>query len=745
MTLEGYVEHIKYHNEENGYTVAELATKEELVICCGYMTGLQEGESIRVEGSFSFHPTYGPQFKVTSYQMNGIRDLYAVERYLASGAIKGIGAALAARITARFGEDTWRILEEEPERLAEIKGISENKARDIAIQLEEQTTIRQAMFFLQQYGISIKTGTKLYQYYKDDIYDLIRNNPYQMTMDIEGIGFVTADEIAQKAGIARNFPYRIKSGLKYVLQQALNEGHTYLPEDVFFRRGALLLGLLEEELTDGVNDLLFEGEIVTKKNHRGIKVYLRKVFLMEKETTQKLFALAGPIPFDRKACLDVIERYMEQEALALDQMQSEAVLMAAGQGISLITGGPGTGKTTIIRLLIRYFGRQGLDVMLAAPTGRAARRMTEAAGYEAKTIHRMLELGTLDDEDRTNAYFGRNEEYPLETDVIIIDEVSMVDIYLMNSLLKAVLPGTRLILVGDMHQLPSVGPGTILKDLVYSQAFPVMELTHIFRQAARSDIVLNAHKIKEGVHVRTDNQSRDFFFLERNHPQVIAEAVKYLVTRKLPPYVEAQPFDIQVITPMRKGYLGVEELNKILQETLNPPGEGKREKSVAGGVFREGDKVMQIKNNYQTEWEVRNDRDIVTDQGHGVFNGDIGQIKRIDPVMETVTVVFDEIKEVRYEYSQLEELELAYAITVHKSQGSEYPAVVIPLLGVPKILMTRNLLYTAVTRAKRAVTIVGNGEILFRMIDNPSELKRYSGLIDCIQEVKELEERKPID
>ena len=737
MTLEGYIEQIKYYNEENGYTVLELVTEDEMVTCCGYFTNLREGESIRTEGEFSFHPTYGPQFKVSSFQLNGVKNLFAVERYLASGAIKGIGTATAAKIIARFGEDTWRILEEEPERLSEIKGISENKARDIAIQLEEQTSVRQAYVFLQQYGISIKTGTKIYQYYKEELYEIIRTNPYRMTMDIDGIGFMTADEIAQKAGIEHDFPFRIKSGLKYVLQQAVNEGHTYLPYDQFVNRSALLLGLLAEELTLGINDLLFDGEIITKRSDDEVRVYLRKIFLLEKETTQRLFALAGAISFDKAAYTQIIEQYIEKEDLVLEQTQSDAVLMAIGEGLSFITGGPGTGKTTIIRLLIKCFNRQGMDVLLAAPTGRAAKRMTEATGYEAKTIHRMLELGTID-EDRGNAYFGRNEEYPLEADVIIIDEASMVDIYLINSLLKAVLPGTRLVLVGDINQLPSVGPGTVLKDLVLSNAFPVMELTHIFRQAAQSDIVTNAHKIKEGIHIKTDNKSKDFFFLERNHPEVIMESIKYLVTKKLPPYVAANPFEIQVITPTRKGYLGVEELNKMLQGALNPPENGKKEKNAAGQVFREGDKVMQIKNNYQTEWEVYNSKRIMTDHGHGVFNGDIGIIKKIDPLMETVTVVFDEIREVKYEYSQLEELELAYAITVHKSQGSEYPAVVIPLLHIPKILMTRNLLYTAVTRARKTVMMVGSTDVLFDMIDNPSEQKRYSGLLDCIKEVQGL-------
>lgn len=740
MTLEGYVEQVRYYNEENGYSVIDLVTEEELITCCGYFPDLKEGENLEVEGEYSFHPTYGPQFKVSSFKLTGIKDTYAVERYLASGTIKGIGPVTAAKIIAKFGDDTFRILEEEPERLAEIKGISEDKARNIAAQLEGQSSIRAAMLFLQQYGISIKTGTKIYQHYKDDVYDIIRTNPYQLASDVDGIGFITADEIAQRAGIAKDFSFRIKCGLKYVLSQAATEGHTYLPYDLFLSRSAVLLGLLQDELMQSFDELIFAGELIVKKSDGNIRVYLKKTFMVEKETTLMLFSLAGPISLNEKDALKTMELFVEKENLMLEEAQSQAVLQSMGEGVSVITGGPGTGKTTIIKLLIKCFNKQGMDVMLAAPTGRAAKRMAEATGYEAKTIHRMLEISTVDD-DSSESYFAKNEEYPLETDVIIIDEMSMVDIYLMHNLLKAIMQGTRLVLVGDMNQLPSVGPGSVLKDIVLSGAFPVMELTHIFRQAAKSDIVTNAHKIKEGTHIKTDNKSEDFYFLERRQSEVVLEAVKYLVTRKLPPYVGADPMEIQVITPTRKGILGVEELNRMLQSALNPASSKKKEHNFGNVLFREGDKVMQIKNNYQLEWEVFNNRRIMTDHGHGVFNGDIGIIEKIDPILRTVKVVFDEIREVTYDYTQMDELEQAYAITVHKSQGSEYPAVVMPLLGAPKILLTRNLLYTAVTRAKRCVTIVGDSDILFGMIDNPSELKRYSGLYDCIMEAGSLGER----
>lgn len=740
MTLEGYVEQVKYYNEENGYSVIDLVTEEELITCCGYFPDLREGENLEVEGEYSFHPTYGPQFKVSSFKLTGIKDTYAVEKYLASGTIKGIGPVTAAKIVAKFGDDTFRILEEEPERLSEIKGISEDKARNIAAQLEGQSSIRAAMLFLQQYGISIKTGTKIYQHFKDDVYDIVRTNPYQLALEIDGIGFITADEIAARAGIRKDHEFRIRCGLKYVLSQAANDGHTYLPYEIFLNKSSSLLELDKSQLMSGFDDLIFAGELVTKKSGGIIRVYLKKTFMVEKESTRMLFDLAGPMSFNEMEASKTIERFAEKENLVLDETQSKAVLQSMGEGVSVITGGPGTGKTTIIKLLIKCFNKQGMDVMLAAPTGRAAKRMAEATGYSAKTIHRMLEISTLDG-DTGESYFAKNEDYPLETDVIIIDEMSMVDIYLMYNLLKAVMQGTRLVLVGDMYQLPSVGPGSVLKDIVLSKAFPVMELTHIFRQAAKSDIVTNAHKIKEGSHIKTDNKSEDFYFLERKQTEVVLEAVKYLVTRKLPPYVGADPMEIQVITPTRKGVLGVEELNKMLQTALNPAGSRKKEHSFGSTLFREGDKVMQIKNNYQLEWEVFNRKRIMTDHGHGVFNGDIGIIEKIDPILRTVKVIFDETKEVNYDYNQMDELELAYAITVHKSQGSEYPAVVMPLLGAPRILLTRNLLYTAVTRAKRCVTIVGDSDILFGMIDNPSEFKRYSGLKDCIEEAADLGER----
>ena len=740
MTLEGYVEQVRYHNGENGYSVIDFVTEEELITCCGYLPELREGEHLELTGEHSFHPTYGPQFKISSFKLIGLKDSFAVERYLASGTIKGIGPVTAAKIVSRFGEDTYRIIEEEPERLAEIKGISENKARDIAAQLEAQSSVRAAMIFLQQYGISIKTGTRIYQYYKEDVYEIIRTNPYQLASDVNGIGFMTADEIADRAGIAKDFPFRIKCGLKYVLMQAATDGHTYLPYELFLSKSALLLGLLQDELMKSFEDLIFSGELIAKRDSEQLRIYLKKNFIMEQEVTRMLFELSGKIDFDKKSAVKTIEKFADKESLILDESQNMAVLQSMGEGVSVITGGPGTGKTTIVKLLIKCFNNQGMDVMLAAPTGRAAKRMTEATGYEAKTVHRMLEISSVDD-DNSETYFGRNEDCPLETDVIIIDEMSMVDIYLMNHLLKAVVQGSRLVLVGDMNQLPSVGPGSVLKDIVQSGAFPVMELTHIFRQAAKSDIVTNAHKIKEGRHISLDNNSRDFYFLNRLQPEVVLEAVKYLVTRKLPPYVEADPMEIQVITPTRKGVLGVEELNRMLQQALNPASAGKREYTLGNIIFREGDKVMQTKNNYQLEWEVYNSRRIMTDHGSGVFNGDIGIIKSIDPVMRTVKVVFDDVREVSYEYTQMEELEQAYAITVHKSQGSEYPAVVMPLLGAPRILLTRNLLYTAVTRAKKCVTIVGDSDILLGMIDNPSEMKRYSGLYECIKEAENLGER----
>lgn len=733
-TIEGYIEHIIYRNQENGYTVANLVAEETEITCVGIFQYLNEGEAIRAKGVYKEHPSYGQQFSVSSYEIVIPQDSLAMERYLGSGAIKGIGAALAARIVRHFGDDTLRIIETEPERLAEVKGISERKAREIAEQVEDKADMRKAMMFLQQYGISQTLGAKIYQQYKQDMYRILKENPYKMAEDISGVGFKIADEIAARIGIHTDSDYRIRSGLLYILLLATAEGHVYLPKKVLLARAEKLLGVQADYMEKHIVDLAIDRKIVVKEitddftDEKEQVVYASQYYQIELHTAQMLHELNLKDTIDEEVIAEKIRRIQKAEKIELDEMQQQAIAEAVKNGLLVITGGPGTGKTTTINGIIRYFEMEGLDIYLAAPTGRAAKRMTEATGYEAKTIHRMLELTGAPEEKSGSIYFERNAQNPLEADVIIIDEMSMVDIFLMHALLSAVVSGTRLILVGDVNQLPSVGQGSVLKDIIASGEFPVVELVKIFRQASQSDIVVNAHKINQGVPVSLDNKSMDFFFLKRYDANVIISVVITLIQKKMPKFVDAEPYDIQVLTPMRKGLLGVERLNVILQQYLNPPSKEKKEKEHGKGLFREGDKVMQIKNNYQLEWEIRGLYGIPVEKGVGVFNGDTGIIKEINTFAETITVEFDERRFVEYSFKQLEELELAYAITIHKAQGSEYPAVIIPLLAGPKMLMNRNLLYTAVTRARKCVTLVGDEKVFAEMENNKMEQSRYTTL-----------------
>ena len=732
----GYVEHIVFRNNDNGYTVFQLVSEEEELTCVGLFSVLAEGELVQVSGHMKEHPLYGEQLQVEQYELLAPEDETAMERYLGSGAIKGIGAAMAARIVRRFKGDTFRIIEEEPERLAEVKGISEKKAMEISAQMEEKKDLRQAMMFLTQYGISVPLAVKIYQQYGNRTYQVVEENPYRLADDISGIGFKIADEIASRIGIHTDSDYRIRSGLLYVLLQATGEGHTCLPKEDLLHRASTLLGVEEEQMETQLMNLCMDRKLVMKEQNGKVMVWYGQYYYMELNVAKMLHDLNLECEMEESQIVKKLSKVEKQASITLDEMQRKAVVEAVKNGVLVITGGPGTGKTTTINAIIRYFETEDMEILLAAPTGRAAKRMTEATGWEAVTIHRLLELSGVPSDDRSTASFERNEENPLEADVIIIDEMSMVDIFLMNALLKAVSVGTRLILVGDINQLPSVGPGCVLKDIIRAGSCPVVQLTRIFRQASQSDIIVNAHKINRGEHVTLDNKSRDFFFLQRQDPNVILRVVLALVQEKMPRYVDARPTDIQVLTPMRKGSLGVENLNEMLQRYLNPPSSEKNEKETARGRFREGDKVMQIKNNYQIEWEARNRYGIAIDKGTGIFNGDMGIVQQIDLLAETMEVLFDDYRTVTYSFQMLEELELAYAVTIHKSQGSEYPAVVIPLLTGPRMLMNRNLLYTAVTRARSCVTLVGSPETFAQMIDNASEQTRYSGLYDRIREVE---------
>ena len=736
----GYIDHIIFRNEDNGYTVMVLkgVKDEDELTCVGTFPVITQGASIEAEGSFIQHPVYGKQFQAVRLTEKMPEDAMAMERYLGSGAIKGIGAALAGRIVRHFGSDTLRIVEEEPERLAEIKGISEKKAHEIAIQIAEKSEMRKVMMFLQKYGISLNLGAKIYQKYGDSVYSVLQENPYRLADDISGVGFKIADEIAYRIGIHTDSDYRIKSGLSYTLLQAGGEGHVYLPKEELFKRAEQLLGVDASYMEKHLVDLSMERKIIQKEEKGQVLVYPAQYYYLELNTARMLRELDIDCPEDEERVERRISQIQKETGTVLDEMQEKAVKEAAGHGLLVLTGGPGTGKTTTINAIIRFFEGEGAELRLAAPTGRAAKRMTEATGYEAQTIHRMLELTGMPEDDREGqpVHFERNAENPLEADVIIIDEMSMVDIHLMHSLLMAVTAGTRLILVGDENQLPSVGPGNVLRDIIRSGQFPVVELKKIFRQASESDIVVNAHKINRGEQVEINNKSRDFFFLKRYDADIIIRVVIALIQEKLPKYVEAKPFEIQVLTPMRKGLLGVERLNQILQRYLNPPDPSKKEKEIGQGLFREGDKVMQIRNNYQLEWEVRGRYGIPVDKGVGVFNGDTGIIRMINEFAELAEVEFEDGRYAQYTFKQLDELELAYAVTIHKSQGSEYPAVIIPILSGPRMLMNRNLLYTAVTRARKCVTVVGSEETFREMINNEKQQRRYSSLDRRIQEAE---------
>ena len=742
-TVTGYIDHVIFRNDDNGYTVMVLKGLEEEkeLTCVGTFPAITQGASIEAMGNYITHPVYGKQFQISSYVEKMPEDALAMERYLGSGAIKGIGAALAARIVRRFGNDTMRIVEEEPERLAEIKGISEKKALEIAEQMTEKADMRRAMVFLQKYGIALNLGAKIYQKYGQSVYGVLQENPYRLAEDISGVGFRIADEIASRIGIHTDSDYRIRSGMLYTLLQASGEGHIYLPKEELFSRASRLLGVDVSYMEKHLMDMVVDRKLILKETEEGTVVYPTHYYYLELNSAKMLCELNILCPEDEQMMKKRISRIEKETGTELDEMQRQAMAAAAQHGLFILTGGPGTGKTTTINAIIRYFEEEGAELRLAAPTGRAAKRMTEATGYEAQTIHRLLELNGLPEgeQDGRAVHFDRNSENPLEADVIIIDEMSMVDISLMYSLLLAVTAGTRLILVGDENQLPSVGPGNVLRDIIRSGCFPVVELKKIFRQASESDIVVNAHKINRGEQVTINNKSRDFFFLKRYDADIIIRVVIALIQEKLPRYVDAKPYEIQVLTPMRKGLLGVERLNQILQRYLNPPDEKKKEKEIGQRLFREGDKVMQVKNNYQLEWEILGRYKIPVDKGAGVFNGDTGIMTEINEFAETATVEFEDGRQAQYSFKQLEELELAYAVTIHKSQGSEYPAVIIPILSGPRMLMNRNLLYTAVTRARRCVTVVGSENTFAEMIRNEKQQQRYSSLDKRIRELDELE------
>ena len=750
-TVTGYIEKIKYRNPENGYTVLEVSSSGEDFVLVGSFNYIDEGTYIRATGNMELHPVYGEQLYVNEYDISTPEDEVGVERYLSSGAIKGVGVALAKRIIKKFKADTLRIIEEEPERLSEIKGISERMAMNISSQISEKKEMRDAMIYLQRLGIRMSLAVKIYKEYGQDLYKIIKDNPYQLADDISGIGFKVADEIAIKAGVRENSEFRIKGAICYALTKATTYGHMYLPKEILLQNASELLGIEKSQIEDKLSDMQMEKRIVIKESAKPLDnteertiIYLIKNYFTELNTARLLHDLDVKATVDEAKVINKIKKIEKEQSIELDDMQRGAVLEAVKNGLLVITGGPGTGKTTTINTIIRYFREQDKEILLAAPTGRAAKRMTEATACEAKTIHRLLEItGGITEDNPDDAsdhiesmHFTRNEEYPLEADVIIVDEVSMVDIYLMLALLKAVSVGTRLILVGDVNQLPSVGPGNVLRDIIDSGAYSVVRLEQIYRQAMDSDIIVNAHKMISREQIDLTKRSNDFLLVKRDSPNEIIAAMLTLISKKLPKYVHTDSSQIQVLTPMRKGELGVDRLNIILQDELNPVIHEEDETRISNVRYRIGDKVMQIKNNYHIAWEIRNRIGEAIQRGEGVYNGDIGIIRELNDFAQIMTVEYDEGRLVEYDYSETDQLELAYAITIHKSQGSEYPAIIIPLYDGPRKLLTRNLIYTAVTRAKSCVVLIGNPNCFYRMMDNTIELKRYSGLKERIDELR---------
>lgn len=724
LTIEGVVEDIKFRNESNTYTVAILDTPDGKATIVGYIPIINIGETLKAEGEWVYHPSYGEQLEITSVSIVVPSTVNGIEKYLSSGLIPYIGPKTAKKIVEKFGLDTLDIIQYNPERLKEIEGIGDKKLNKIVEAFREQGELRHIMIFLQQYGITPKYGIRIYKQYGKDTVNIISENPYKLSEDIIGIGFKTADKIAQNMGISMESPYRIEGGIKYTLNSYGSNGHVYVPKEELIQSTMKLLEVEEPLIEDSIRELALKGTIHTLNYNDELRIYYTPFHVAENNVSRKIVELSrfemDNVDIDIERAIEKIEK---EDNIKFAKKQIEAIKESVKNGIIVITGGPGTGKTTIIKAIIKIFQEEGLKVSLAAPTGRAAKRMTETTGIEAKTIHRLLEYSYMEED----MVFGLDEDNPIDTDLLIIDEASMIDILLMNSLLKAVSPGSRLILVGDVDQLPSVGPGNVLKDIINSNVVKVVKLDEIFRQGEESLIVVNAHKINRGEYPVL-NKGKDFFFMRAKDPREIVNLIIQLCKERLPNYYGVDPLkDIQVLTPMKKGEVGINSLNKYLQQVLNPKSKSKKEKTIGDEIFRVGDKVMQIKNNYSIEWEIIHEG-LVVEKGEGIFNGDFGRIVDIDEDMRTMKILFDEEKEVEYNFNQLDELKLSYATTVHKSQGSEFPVVVMPIYWGPPMLLTRNLLYTAITRAKELVVLVGDEKYLKAMVDNNRITKRYSSL-----------------
>lgn len=724
----GTVDEIIYVNEDNGYAIFDLEDQDAgLITCVGTVPYIKCGEILMVYGKWVNHPNYGEQLKIEYFERIKPETKDAVLTYLSSGVIKGIGKKMAERIVDYFGEEALKIIADNPERLAEIKGISFERAMKINQSYMAVYEKEHLIMFLQKFDISARFAIKVYDILGKNSVEKIKENPYVLCERIKGISFKTADKVATLSGVNKNSTERIKAGIKYILTHfAQNEGHTYLPKEVLIFYTVKMLEVESIEAENALTKLLSEHQLVVKKTCDGKDaVFLPALFSAERVIAESLLDILKNFNTSKKEISDKeIEKIEKEEGVTLADKQRKAVKLALTSGVTVITGGPGTGKTTAINFLIKLFEKQGLKISLCAPTGRAAKRMTELSKKEAKTIHRLLEVGYAED-DVLREYSRTNAE-PLEEDVIIVDEVSMVDAILMSSLISSVKFGARLILVGDADQLPSVGAGNVLDDIIKSGVVPTVALDTVFRQAEESMIVVNAHKINEGEYPVLNVKDKDFFFVDAENAESTYEKLMDLVSRRLPTAYGIDSFsDIQVITPMKKTGVGVIALNCGLQNILNPKSEKKQERVLLNRVFREGDKVMQIKNNYDLKWKRKDG-----EEGYGIYNGDIGRISEIKPT--TLTVTYDDGKVVNYENAMLEELELAYAITVHKSQGSEFDTVIIPIFWGTEKLFSRNLLYTAITRAKNMVVLVGQKAALFKMVDNDYEAKRFSYLKELL-------------
>ncbi len=723
LRLSGTVEDIIFSNPSNGYSVCELAVGGELITVTGFLPDITEGDSISAFGGYVTHPEYGEQFKAEYYEKNLPSTESEIEKYLASGMLPSVGKSTAHAIVEKFGENALSVIENEPQRLLEIKGLSQKKIDIIHKKFLEQIGVREAVMFFQSHGVSASVAARVFRVFGSESVHVAQNSPYQLIDTVDGFSFETADKIAHGLNFDKNDPKRIRAGIKYTLKrEASTSGHTYLPRFMLIRRAANMLECESAAVEDAISGLLMDGDIVLENMGEYDAIYAEEYYSAELEVAKRLRELSSIYFEINQAETDELIAEAESESnIILADSQRLAIKKALENSALVITGGPGTGKTTIVNTIIRVMERLGKRVALAAPTGRAAKRMTEVCGIEAKTIHRLLEITAIG--DSSFQQFTKNERNPLSADVIIIDEMSMVDTCLMCGLLKAVPVGARLIMVGDADQIPSVGIGNVLRDIIDSELLECIRLTEIFRQAQESMIVVNSHKINNGEYPTLNERDNDFFFVRRNDSQSLCETITDLCVNRLPrAYGIDSLSQIQVLTPARKTDIGAANLNRLLQNSLNPPSVEKPEKETRGRVYRLGDKVMQNKNNYRLEW-----RKTDGEKGTGVFNGDSGFITDIDHRNQTVTVMFDD-KEVKYDFLQLDDLELAYAITVHKSQGSEFDAVVMPIFETHRLLMTRNLLYTAVTRAKSLVVLVGREDILHLFVDNNNIQNRFSGL-----------------